>query len=815
MRYWPLVTCAALLYPALRAGAGLADDNSTVSAATMPDGVVHVLRSRCVKCHGPAVRKGGLSLATPRGLARGGKSGPVVVAGKAAESPIWERVEADDMPPKAPLTSEEKETLRQWVATGAPGLPKVDPGSPEGADHWSFAPLKKVAVPGPKGRARASRNEVDRFLLERLARVGLTFAPEADRATFIRRLSFDLTGLPPTPEEVASFEADKTPRAYEDLVDRLLASPHYGERWGKYWLDAAGYADSNGYFNADTDRPLAYRYRDLVVRAHNTDVPFDAFVRAQLAGDELSSFVPGPGPVAPVTVDRLVATHFLRNGQDGTGESDGNPDEVRADRYAALEGVVQTIGSALFGLTLQCARCHDHKFEPITQRDYYSLQSVLFPAFPASRDDRWKKPNERVVSAPTDDEKRAWDSTVTRLKAEVHARAWDLTYADPFLPPLRPVAPKSSEKVAFDLANTALQDHLTHPPGRIAWVSDYAPDVLETHVLVRGDYGHAGEKVSPAGLSVLSDPDNPFWVEPTEKMHSTGRRLAFAHWLTRPGSRPAALLARVTVNRVWQYHFGIGLGATPENLGYTGAPPSHPELLEFLAERFVANGWNLKPLHRLIVLSAAYRQTSRCSEGSRSRQMDPDGRLLSRFPLRRLDAEAVRDAMLAVSGSLDRQTGGRYVPSDRRENGEVVVDESHPGAHRRSLYLQQRRTQVVSFLEVFDAPSIVTTCPRRSSATIPLQSLSLLNSAFATARARDFAKVLELEAGTDNDARLERAFLLSTSRPPDPAERLAAHQFLSSQPRRYPELSPADARSRAWADLCQTILASNAFLYVE
>ncbi|HEU5432268.1 MAG TPA: DUF1549 domain-containing protein, partial [Thermomicrobiales bacterium] len=360
-------------------------------APTLGRDVLPLLKARCVKCHGPLKREGELNLAAARGVARGGQSGPAVDREQPLKSLLWQRIEANEMPPKEPLSADERATLRRWLEAGALGLPQTVEAS-DAADHWAFQRLAPSAAPQVRG-AEAARSAIDRYLLARLEAQGLSFSPEADRATLIRRVSFDLTGLPPSPDEIAQFLADPAPEAFERVVDRYLASAQFGERWGKHWLDAAGYADSNGYFNADTDRPLAYRYRDYVVDSLNRDKPFDRFLREQLAGDELAGYRPGEA-VRPEMVELLVATHFLRNGQDGTGESDGNPDEVLADRYSGLEGAEQILGSALFGLTFQCARCHDHKFEPVTQKEYYQLQAILRPAFNL---DHWLKPNERYV----------------------------------------------------------------------------------------------------------------------------------------------------------------------------------------------------------------------------------------------------------------------------------------------------------------------------------------------------------------------------------------------------------------------------------
>jgi len=366
--------------------------------------IAPLLKAHCVKCHGPAKREAGLNLSTPAGVARGGKKGPVVAPHDIGASRLWERVSNDDMPPDAPLKDDEKDLLNRWIAAGAPGLPTVDPNGSAEQDHWSFQRLS-VTPPPTVQKADDRPNSVDLFIKAALKTQNLSVGIEADRATLIRRVSFDLTGLPPTFVELDEFLADKSGDSYRRMVDHYLASSHYGERWGKYWLDAAGYADSNGYFNADSDRPLAYRYRDYVVRAFNSDRPFDRFVREQIAGDEMAKFEPGQVATAEI-IQLLEATHFLRNAQDGSGESDGNPEEVRIDRYTALEGAMQITASSLLGLTVQCAKCHSHKFEPISHQDYYQWQAVFYPAFDI---DNWVKPNDRVVFAPLPGEQEHWE----------------------------------------------------------------------------------------------------------------------------------------------------------------------------------------------------------------------------------------------------------------------------------------------------------------------------------------------------------------------------------------------------------------------
>jgi hypothetical protein len=792
--------------------------------------VLPLMKAHCVKCHGPIKPKGKLNLSGPKSIARGGASGPIVEPGKPDDSMMWDMISSGEMPPEPehPLSANEKATLRRWIELGAIGLPESREAArsrPE-TDHWAFAALTRPAPPSVRDHQRV-RTSVDRFIQRALEDRGLALGPDADRETLIRRVSFDLIGLPPSPAEVAAFLADRAPAAYERVVDRLLASPHYGERWGKHWLDASGYADSNGYFSADSDRPLAYRYRDYVIRAFRSDRPLDRVVCEQLAGDEMAGNRAGPY-TSPEVIDQLVATHFLRNSQDGTGESDGNPDEVKVDKYSVLEGTIQVIGSSLLGLTLQCARCHDHKFEPVTQREYYQLEAILYPALNV---DHWLKPNERTVIAGPRGELSRWEAEDRARSAEIAALRRTFVSG--------PDAEKKQRDEALQPAFKRIEARRRPNPGRIAWVGDVSLDPPEIPLLVRGNHATPGAMVGPGAPDFLTDADNRYQPQPVRMGPagasggiSSGRRLALARWLTHPGSRPAAILARVLANRIWQHHFGTGLASTSDNLGYSGSTPSHPELLEFLACELVRSSWSSKAVHRLIVTSTVYRQSSAHSSHAETARIDPENRLLARYPLRRLDAEQIRDAMLAVAGELDERLGGPYVPADRNDCGEVVVDESDPGARRRSVYLQQRRTQIVSLLDVFDAPSIVTTCTRRLPSTIPLQSLCLLNSGFVAARAAKLADRLRRECEgpdtgspgeccfgpgqtDDADVLVARAFLIVAGRAPGPDEREATRRFLKAQPDRYTGLSPARARDRACVDFCQMLLASDSFLYVE
>jgi hypothetical protein len=720
--------------------------------------------------------------------------------------------------------------------------------------HWAFQNPVRPAVPSVQ-HAERIYNDIDGFIEAALEEHGLSLGPEAERATLLRRVSLDLTGLPPTPAELAAFLADAAPDAYERMVERYLASPHYGERWGKYWLDAAGYADSNGYFSADSDRPLAYRYRDYVVHSLNEDKPYDRFVREQLAGDELAGYDPD-GDLLPEQRELLIATHFLRNAPDGTGESDGNPDEVRTDRCTVLEGNLQNTMSCLLGITIQCCRCHDHKFEPITQQEYYRLQAIFYPVYCP---DRWLKPNERVVTVGTRSERQERQRRIERHNRQIKALEGSLesvagplreqlaeerlkgveaakrgavlkAFATPndkrsaedqallkeFEEPLRisqdDVAKRFPEYAALgdSIRRAIAEREKERPPAleQIAALVESDPNPPAHHVLLRGQHNAPGPEVEPGVPSALSAPGDPFAIQSPAPGKATGRRSAWARWVTSPRN---ALFARVIVNRIWQHHFGAGLVATPDNLGQSGARPSHPALVDYMATELVARNWSLKAVHRLILSSAAYRQSSALGEDAF--RVDPENRLLWRFPPRRLDAEAMRDAMLAVSGELDPRMGGPYVAARQTAEGSVEVDENVAGARRRSLYLQQRRTQVVTLLELFDAPSIVTNCTARNSSTVPLQSLALLNSAFALRRAAAFADRLARDAGPDADLRIHQAFLLACGRSPTTPEFAAAQGFLTRQRALY--ATESNGEPRAWTDFCQMLLASNPFLYVE
>ena len=795
-----------------------------------------ILAGRCITCHGGVKRKSGLSFMFREGALAPAESGKrAIVPGKPDASELLRRVtiDGDDrMPPKGDgLSKDEIATLRRWIEQGAPWEP-----------HWAFRPLSAPDLPTVKN-AGWVRNEIDRFILARLEAKGLSPSPEAGRTTLIRRIALDVTGLPPAPEELDGLRD----AAYAKIVDHYLDSPAYGERWGKHWLDAAGYADSNGYFHADTDRPLAWKYRDWVIDALNRDMPFDRFIRWQLAGDLAAGYKPG-ADVTPDMVPKLVATHFLRNAPDGTGESDGNPDEFQRDRLIVIEGNVRNLSSALLGLTVGCAKCHDHPFEPVTQTEYYRLQALFTGIYP---DDgkHWIKPQRRLIVAATKAEveahkkkKEPLEKEIKRLEKslETPAREARKRLLEKQLAALDGKDRSRARKILEIPGKKRTKDQKTFlralkirtdpdhdalakldnafaeerkktrrridkvrkqiPPDlpRIAAAWDVHEGEIGHHLKKRGVYTKPGDAVKP-GVPVSIVGEGYAY----EMKTPGGRRGALARWITSPRH---PLLARVTANRVWQDHFGAGIVRTPENLGNGGLPPSHPALLTWLAARFVEDGWSLKALHRLILTSATYRQASGLRKDPYA--ADPENRLRWRGSLRRLDAESVRDGMLAVSGLLDRRRGGPYVPT-KRWNGTVIVDRKDPGARRRSVYLQHRRTQQLTMLNTFDAPPIISNCTQRTSSTVPLQSLALLNSAFARDCAKGFATRIR-KRETDP---IRRAFRLAIGRPPTKRERAAAERFLAKQKEIYAGRKDAEARART--DFCQMLLASSAFLYIE
>jgi Protein of unknown function (DUF1553)/Protein of unknown function (DUF1549) len=706
------------------------------------------------------------------------------------------------------------------VAASAPGADR--PIKPEDRAHWAFVPPRKAQIPSVKEAAWV-RNAVDAFVLAKLESEGVSHAPEADRPTLLRRLSFDLIGLPPTPGEVRAFEADRSPDAYETQVDRLLASPRFGERQAQHWLDLARYADTDG-FEFDEARPDAWRYRDWVVRAFNADMPYDRFVALQLAGDERE----------PDDTEAVIATGFNRCYPDMV---DLNDQGLR--RQIALDDITETVGLAFMGLTIGCARCHDHKFDPVSQVDFYSLQAFFTPARfrddypivgPAERSDfeaklaDWKKKlsaaqarvlrieapararlaplpqtglDDRVIAALAKDED---DRTAEEVGLVFETLAKDKRVsARDIVQALDPSARSERAEALAALARINVEKPASPPKARV--IDEPGREPPPTFLRRRGDYYTKGPEVRPSFLSVLAETAPS--IEPTPR--SSGRRSSLAAWLTRPDH---PLTARVVVNRIWQRHFGRGLVATASDFGLMGEPPSHPELLDRLAIELVDRGWSLKAIHRLIVTSASYRQSSRSTPEAAG--LDEDGSLLSRHPRRRLDGEAIRDALLAASGRLNPAMGGPCVfpelPAELTKlssKGAIwPVSTRTEDRNRRSLYVFTRRNLRYPFFEAFDRPDTNASCPKRAVTTIAPQALSLLNGRLAVDSSRDLADRVALEAGPDPSDRVDRAYRLILGRGPDKVEAGMAADFLRGD-------------SADLAAFCLALLNLNEFVYVD
>lgn len=763
----------------------------------------------------------------------GGTRGPAVKPGDPEQSLIWQMVDSGKMPMGGEeFGPDQKKLLRYWIENGR--FPSLESARDENqaakitAEARNFWSLKKpVLPPAPavKDAARL-RTPIDAFALRQLEDKGWTLNPDADRATLIRRAYLDLIGLPPAPEEVKAFVEDYSPGAYAKLIDRLLASPQYGERWGRHWLDVAGYSDSVG--NADDElRPVSWEYRDWVIRAFNEDKPYDQFLVEQLAGDQLVNYEPGTRP-KPEQIGALTATGFLRLPPDITDTQT----IYQVDKwYDALQSTVETSTKALTGLTVGCARCHDHKFDPILQEDYYKLTAIYqavwdpenwlpaaigFGEWPTryildadkEQRDAWiesmngdgarsLRRDRRRLEEAYDQHRNRWrDKATAEAAAGGAASTGDLPeITDEELEKLYPELAVQAE--AFRAKEMGLKNLTPH---RIWAAWDLSKTPSPTYLLQRGNYLSPGYKVEPGIPLVLDDPQNPFrFPDPKPEWNHTGRRLTLAKWLTQPDH---PLTARVIVNRVWQFHFGEGIVRTPDDFGTQGARPTHPELLDWLAVNFVKNGWSFKWLHRQIMQSTVYQQSS--AEDREKIAADPSDKLLWRKAPLRLEAEAIRDSMLAVSGELDPHAFGKYEPLSRAADGEWVVDTENGGnERRRSIYILNRRSGFHGMLQAFDAPAMDNgNMPQRFRAALPAQSLALMNSQFVVDRAQAFAKRVLAESD-EFDGRVHRAFDLAYGRGPEDGERGLAHSYLEARPNDL----------EAWRTFCQAILGSNQFLY--
>jgi hypothetical protein len=651
------------------------------------------------------------------------------------------------------------------------------PVTDKARSFWSFQPVKRVDLPTVRNQSWG-KTPIDQFILANLESAGMTPAPEAAKSDLVRRVYFDLTGLPPTPEEVQTFVNDTSRDAYERLVDRLLNSPHYGEKWGQHWLDVVRFAETEG-FEYDRSLPDGWRFRDYVIASFNADKPYDQFVMEQLAGDEID----------PDRREMQVAAGFHRLGP--VRRNAGNQ-EVSASRNEILTERTDIIGTALLGFTIGCARCHDHKFDPIRQKDYYQIQAFLAAT------------HEQNVPAGGPEEDAAWKARSAQANEEVKKLKESL------------VGLRGEEARQVREKLKEAQDQLPPPPG-ISTVKNSDTERTPIHVLKRGVWENKGELVGMRGVNVLLPEDAPE-LPPDAKNPKT----ALARWITDPNH---PLTTRVMANRIWLYHFGQGLVKTPNDFGANGGRPSHPELLDYLATQLVEGGWRLKPLHRMILLSSTYRQASesafvRPRDSSTSPEitapstltnpatMDPENRLLWRFSRRRLEAEEIRDAMLAVSGKLNPKAGGPsvIVPVDQElvnllyKTSQWAVTADKTEHDRRSIYLIAKRNLQLPFMTVFDQPALLTSCARRESSTHAPQALELLNGNTANDLAEAFAERLTHEAGSDPVRQIERAYWLAVGRAPTGREKQLAMDFLAKQPLK---------------EFALALFNLNAFLYVN
>jgi hypothetical protein len=696
-------------------------------------------------------------------------------------------------------------TIAVCIAVGAaePGFvfaqgAHAQPFAAKGKAHWAFQKLGRPDVPRVKAN-NIVRTPVDAFVLHRLEARRLTMSPEADRRTLVRRAYLDLIGLPPSPDQVDAFLNDRRSGAYEQMVDRLLASPQFGERWGRHWLDAAGYTDVTGTDNDAATVKLAenrWLYRDYVVRAINEDRPLQRFLHEQLAGDELVDWRAAER-FTPQMRELLVATGFLRTAADDTDEIELNTLDVR---YSVLHRTIETVASNLLAMTLGCARCHDHKYEPIAQADYYRFQALFQPTLDPQH---WKQPKDRQVAAVGAEEK----AEIERGNAELQKRTDQLSK--------RKAAVKDKGELAALDGEIAKLNVRRRKWESLQAVYDVGPPT-PTRLLKRGAFDRPAAVIAPGFLSVLSAAGDEQRVASTSPAGRTsGRRLALAQWLTDAKTPAGALVLRVRVNRVWQQLFGRGLVETSDNLGLTGAAPTHPELLEWLVAEFDARGQRLKPFLKLLMTSAVYRQASAGGMAT-SRSADPENRLLGGMPLRRLEAEVIRDCILSVSGTLDLQAGGPPVPVESRPDGTFVVrSQGTPTtAQRRSIYLLSRRNYHETLLGTFDVPNLTTGCARRSTSAVVGQALTMLNGPFVLAQAGVLAERVA-KAADSTDRRIGEAFTRVLCRPPTEREMLLSRALLAKQTAHYCNAGQPQrqAEQRAVTHLCHMLLNTSEFLY--
>lgn len=764
-----IVFCAGLLEVVASAENPLLAAESPINAdrVDFQRDIQPILRAHCYECHAGTTEEGGLNLGVKAKAFRGGDSDPAIVAGKSGESLLIQLVSGTDdqrvMPPegKPRLGSEQVDLLRAWIDQGASwpdGIDVVDPKLDRAKKHWAYQRLQMVQAPPRQPEDQWSKGPIDRFVRQRLDDVGLRPSQPADARSLVRRLYFDVIGLPPTPEQIKHFIAaynDAPDVAVRNLVNELLDSPRYGERWGRHWLDVARYADSDGQ-EADQDRPHAYTYRDFVIQALNDDMPYDQFVRWQIAGDEFE----------PKSDAAIAATGFLTAGPAFKLPDTFLESERLMNRYNELDDIISTLGSGLLGITVACARCHDHKYDAFSSKEYYQLLGVFHSG---------------------------------------------------------------------DRVNTKL------PSGKDAFVfQDFDNQRRTTWLFRRSDFYDREIEVDigfPAMLSSGVDASD-YWQKAKQAVHenpevkSTSQRRALADWITDTNHGGGALLARVFVNRVWHHHFGKGIVGTTSDFGVRGDSPTHPQLLEYLTTQFVKNGWSVKFLHREILNSAVWRQAStRDASDKRGPEIDPGNSLLWRMNPQRLQAEIMRDAMLAVSNTLNLESGGPgfkpYIAPEanlaRNIKGERYPKDAKDDAstRRRSVYMFHKRLIPYPMFQAFDRPDLMTSCALRQNTTVAPQAMVILNDRFVRAVAHDFAELITDKARKPNMDQpeltpvVELAFETAFARKPTAQEVAASIEFIEKQSTTRAKRGEKESRQEALADYCQTLFGLNEFIYID
>ena len=881
--------------------------------------VVPIVRVYCLRCHGLEGRHAELDLRTMPLINKGGQSGSVVVPGSAEKSLLYqvldpgERQESHEQAmkeieqqsrqgiPRLGIRPSAKhvEMIGTWINSGAQAryteavlLSEQSPSlTDEDQQWWSFQKPVRPPIPTVNNQHRV-RSPVDAFLLDKLETQGLSFSNDAGPEVLVRRVFQDLIGIPPTSVQLDAYARDLSPDRYERLIDRLLASPHYGERWGRHWLDAAGYTDVMGHDDLITSTWLSkgiWRFRDYVIRSYNEDKPFDRFLLEQIAGDELVQWRDAE-TYTPRIMEHLVATGFLRLARDQTFEQ---VSDHAVHRENTLVEMLTIFGTGVLGLTVQCGQCHSHKYEPISQLDYYRFRALFTPAYnPQNWKHSWGDKFEREIQRENPDSGRflrvvsgkqyekiraANDEIDKKIKAidekletvKQRARAEVRTDKLQQLPEslradvdaalaaaedqrdgiqrylvekLGPLLEVTDEEVKAQLEKNHSEqvdrfeqvikdwDSKKERPKMIQALWDVGPPPPQ-YILTRGDYERPGFQVTPGVFSVLDDAQSPFTVPPAEPGVSTsGYRTALGRWLVQENH---PLTSRVYVNRVWQRYFERGIVETTDNFGHSGALPSHPELLDWLATEFVRGDWMLKRIHKLILTSTAYRQMSTRVGSSEladpgeqpfiAQSVDPDNRLLWRMPMRRIDSEVLRDSMLTVSGMLDRTMGGPPVIAFANDDGATLDFKSDSLANpadalRRSVYVVNRRNYSLTTLKVFDQPVMATNCTQREKSAVVLQSLTMLNGKFIQDQAGRFATRVSKMAGDTDDERIRTAFRLALGRQPDPREMAASQDLLHEQVILYREADAdngVSAADQALVELCQMLLNTNEFLYIQ